>query len=98
LLSAFYQERQWQEAWQIQNLYSKWPGIVGAEAARHSLPVALRGQTLWIYVSHAVWAQELSYRQPELFRQYQNNLTGLDTAGLGDGNIQLHFQLTAVFP
>ena len=82
LLSAFYQERQWQEAWQIQNLYSKWPGIVGAEAARHSLPVALRGQTLWIYVSHAVWAQELSYRQPELFRRIRPLLSGRKVLGI----------------
>ena len=69
ILPTLFRERQWQDAWQVQSLYSKWPHIAGEEAARHSRPVALRGQTLWLYVSHAIWAQELLFRQRELLRR-----------------------------
>lgn len=69
ILPSLFQERQWQDAWQVQGLYGKWPHIAGEEAARHSRPVALRGQTLWLYVSHAIWAQELLFRQRELLRR-----------------------------
>ena len=82
LLPAFYRERQWQDAWQLQGLYNKWASIVGPKAARHSLPAALRGQILWIYVSHAVWAQELYYRQPELFRRIRPFMAGRKVLGI----------------
>ncbi|NLZ16808.1 MAG: DUF721 domain-containing protein [Desulfobulbaceae bacterium] len=69
ILPDLFKERQWQQPWQVQSLYAQWPDIAGPEAGRSSLPVAIRNQTLWLYVSHSIWAQEIHYRQSELLKR-----------------------------
>ncbi len=66
ILPAFFAERQWQQQWQVQRLYHQWQAVAGPEAGRGSLPAAIRNQTLWLYVSHSIWVQEIHYRQGDL--------------------------------
>lgn len=66
ILPTFFAERQWQQQWQVQRLYTQWQAIAGPEAGKSSLPAAIRSQTLWLYVSHSIWMQEIHYRQGEL--------------------------------
>ena len=66
ILPDFFAERQWQQQWQVQRLYTQWPTIIGPEVGKSSLPAAIRNQTLWLYVSHSIWVQEIHYRQGEL--------------------------------
>ena len=69
ILPNIYKERQWQQPWQVQSLYTQWLNIAGPEAGQSSLPVAIRNQTLWLYVSHSIWVQEIHYRQSELLKR-----------------------------
>ena len=66
ILPDFFAERQWQQQWQVQRLYTQWLTIIGPEVGKSSLPAAIRNQTLWLYVSHSIWVQEIHYRQGEL--------------------------------
>lgn len=45
-----------------------WASLVGAEAAAHSWPAALRDGVLEVEVDASVWAQQLQLRRPELLR------------------------------
>ncbi len=45
-----------------------WTDFVGAEAAAHSSPEMLRGETLDVRVDASVWGQQLSLRSPEIVR------------------------------
>jgi len=45
-----------------------WTELVGAEAAAHSSPEMLRGETLDVRVDASVWGQQLSLRSPEIVR------------------------------
>ncbi len=78
ILPDFFAERQWQQQWQVQRLYAKWPAIAGPEAGKSSLPAALRNQTLWLYVSHSIWVQEIHYRQDELLRRIKEVVPNQD--------------------
>ena len=82
VLPGFFQDRQWDTAWAIQDLYQRWPALVGAKLARHSAPVALRNGRLWVYVANALWAQELAFRQGELLGGLRARLRGQDLFGI----------------
>jgi len=43
-----------------------WEEAVGREVARHSRPLALRGQVLEVAVDSSVWAQQLQLQQPRI--------------------------------
>ena len=49
-----------------QRLFIQWEEIVGAAIARHSKPVRLRNDLLWVQVTEAAWRQELSLMRIEL--------------------------------
>lgn len=53
-----------------------WAELVGAEAAAHSWPAALRGGTLEVAVDASVWAQHLQLRCPELLAALADRLGG----------------------
>ena len=82
ILPEVFQARQWQRQWQVQRLYGQWAGIAGSEASRSSVPVAIRGQVLWLYVSNAIWAQEIHYRQNELLSRIDAAVPGLGLRAL----------------
>ena len=44
----------------------RWEEAVGAEIARHSQPVAIRGDVLEVSVDTSVWCQQLQLRTPEI--------------------------------
>jgi predicted nucleic acid-binding Zn ribbon protein len=44
----------------------RWEEAVGAEIARHSQPVAIRGDVLEVSVDASVWCQQLQLRTPEI--------------------------------
>ena len=44
----------------------RWEEAVGAEIARHSQPVAIRGEVLEVSVDTSVWCQQLQLRTPEI--------------------------------
>ena len=44
----------------------RWEEAVGAEIARHSRPVAIRGDVLEVSVDASVWCQQLQLRTPEI--------------------------------
>lgn len=43
-----------------------WPEAVGAEGARHSRPLGLRGSVLEVSVDTSVWCQQLQMRRREI--------------------------------
>ncbi len=77
ILPEIFRAKQWQQQWQVQRLYGQWAGIAGPEASRDSVPVAIRGQVLWLYVSNTIWAQEIHYRQNELLGRIDAAVPGL---------------------
>jgi predicted nucleic acid-binding Zn ribbon protein len=44
----------------------RWEEAVGPEIARHSQPVAIRGDVLEVSVDTSVWCQQLQLRTPEI--------------------------------
>ena len=44
----------------------RWQGVVGADVAAHSRPVAIRQEVLEVEVDSSVWCQELQLRTPEI--------------------------------
>lgn len=77
ILPDLFRAKQWQQPWQVQLLYGQWAGIAGPEIGRGSIPVAIRGQVLWLYVENGIWAQEIHYRQNELLRRIGMAVPGL---------------------
>ncbi|MGI6637899.1 MAG: DUF721 domain-containing protein [Desulfobulbus sp.] len=77
ILPALYQQRQWQQQWQVQSLYAQWPDIVGSETAQASMPVFIRTQTLWLYVASSIWIQEILYQQDNLLHRINAAQPGL---------------------
>ncbi len=46
----------------------RWQEAVGAEVAKHSRPIALRGDVLEVAVDSSVWAQQLQLECPRILR------------------------------
>ena len=44
----------------------RWADAVGVEIARHSRPLALKGEVLEVAVDSSVWAQQLQLQQPAI--------------------------------
>ena len=44
----------------------RWEEVMGPEIARHSQPVAIRGEVLEVAVDTSVWCQQLQLRAPEI--------------------------------
>lgn len=47
-------------------LEQQWPEIVGKTIAEQTVPAALEHGTLYIWVRHSVWMQQLSFFQDEI--------------------------------
>lgn len=50
-------------------LTRRWPKMVGPVLAQNSLPAYFLGTELWIYTTHAIWMQQLSFSKPELLEK-----------------------------
>ena len=48
------------------SIAERWEEAVGPEVARHSRPVAMRGDILEVVVDSSVWAQQLQLQRPNL--------------------------------
>ncbi len=48
-----------------------WPAIVGAAAAPHARPAALRGGTLEVETGSSVWAQTLRLQSPAILEHLE---------------------------
>ena len=82
ILPALFRERDWDRQWELHEVHARWPEIAGREAAAHSAPVALRDRTLWLYVRHPAWAQELRFRQDELLARVRALMPGRAVTGI----------------
>ena len=51
-----------------QTIYN-WIEVVGEEIARHSHPIKIHGQTLFLRVESNVWANELNVRRGEIINK-----------------------------
>jgi predicted nucleic acid-binding Zn ribbon protein len=51
-----------------------WADFVGAEAARHSRPTALRGRVLEATVDSSAWCQDLQLRRPRILAALRQEL------------------------
>ncbi|MEE8581282.1 MAG: DUF721 domain-containing protein [Myxococcota bacterium] len=51
-----------------------WEAIVGPESARHSRPVAIRGQLLEAEVDSSVWCQQLQMRREQILAALRRQL------------------------
>ncbi|NCO37736.1 MAG: hypothetical protein COZ06_25600 [Armatimonadetes bacterium CG_4_10_14_3_um_filter_66_18] len=47
----------------------RWPELVGAEIAKAAQPQALRGSTLFVTTSSAVWTNELTLLKPQILEK-----------------------------
>jgi len=64
------------EAAEAARISEAWAEIVGAEAAAHSWPAALRGGVLDVEVDSSVWAQQLQLRRTALLAELARRLEG----------------------
>jgi predicted nucleic acid-binding Zn ribbon protein len=64
------------EAAEAARISEAWAAIVGAEAAAHSWPAALRAGVLDVEVDSSVWAQQLQLRRAELLAELARRLEG----------------------
>ena len=53
-----------------------WEEAVGPEIARHSRPVAIRGEVLEVAVDTGVWCQQLQLRIPEILAALRGAVGG----------------------
>ena len=53
-----------------------WEAAVGPEVARHSRPVAIRGDVLEVEVDSSVWSQQLQLMQPEILAALRETVGG----------------------
>lgn len=66
----------------------KWPEVVGKTIAEQTLPVAYERGTLFVWVRHSTWMQQLWYFQEPIKEKVNDFLTGNTSAGSSDGNVQ----------
>lgn len=64
----------------VVQIAERWSEAVGAEIARHSRPLALRGEKLEVAVESSVWSQQLKLREPEILAGLRRVL-GADAPG-----------------
>lgn len=58
----------------VVHIAEHWAQWVGDEVARHSQPVALRGNVLELRVASSAWSQVLQLRRPELLAALRREL------------------------
>lgn len=63
LLSAFAQSAQMRRSFRFVRLQNSWVEIVGAAVAAHTRPLRIQDRVLYVAVSSAAWAQNLSYQR-----------------------------------
>jgi predicted nucleic acid-binding Zn ribbon protein len=59
VLSGLFAERGWQRPVTEARVFADWPGLVGADVARHCAPVALREGELRLAAESTAWATQL---------------------------------------
>ena len=59
VLSGLFAERGWQRPVTEARVFADWPGLVGADVARHCTPAALRDGELRITAESTAWATQL---------------------------------------
>jgi hypothetical protein len=59
----------WGHQKHLLGLTRRWPKMVGPVLAQNSLPAYFLGAELWIYTTHAIWMQQLSFSKPELLEK-----------------------------
>ena len=77
VLPKLYQDKNWEQQWDVQILYTKWPQIIGIEASQLTRPAYIQQEVLWLYVIHPIWAQDIQYRQADLIIQIRRFLPEL---------------------
>lgn len=61
------ESRTWEE-----RLVNEWVDIVGAQIARHARPGRMSNATLYIYVTHSIWLDEITrYSKDDILQRLQ---------------------------
>ena len=74
------QQRQWSLRLAQEAAVASWPSVVGAELARHTVALWVRGGTLHVAVRSGTWATQLTFFRTDLVRR----LRALGCASLRD--------------
>jgi hypothetical protein len=61
LLGEMISRRNWQERFELHDVFNFWEKAVSADIAKQARPVKFRGKVLWVEVSDSVWMQQLQF-------------------------------------
>lgn len=71
IINKLQQQPEWENQRVYQDIVSCWSQIVTGEAAKHSRPVNLARQTLWVATANSVWAQSLSWQKLSILKNLE---------------------------
>lgn len=66
LIAALISRKGWGGQWALRQLKSEWPGLVGDSAAKHSFPVSIHNDRLFIEVDSSIWANQLNFSRKKI--------------------------------
>jgi len=93
-LPEVFAAKQWGAQWQLVNLLSKWPEVVGAEVAQLTYPAFFRRETLCVFVQNSAWMHHLQYVKAELIARINQYL---EDQPITDIRWQLHVPVPLPF-
>ncbi|MBD2664100.1 hypothetical protein B6N60_03718 [Richelia sinica FACHB-800] len=74
ILGALKQTPQWEEP-PFQKLLKLWPEVVGAGVAKHTRPLSIQRDVLWVATSSAAWAQNLTFGRQNILSKLNQQLS-----------------------
>lgn len=66
LLTSVLTKKDWLQRLKLHQVFLFWNEVVGKEIARHAQPQVIKGDTLWLAVSDAIWMQQLQFERHHL--------------------------------
>lgn len=69
-LEDYFKRKRWDKKIKGYHTINCWTDVVGEEIARHSQPIKIQDQTLFLKVKSSVWANELNLKKGELIQKF----------------------------
>lgn len=69
-LEGYFKGKRWDKKLKGYQAINCWEEVVGEEIARHSQPIKIQDQTLFLKVKSSVWANELNLKKGELIQKF----------------------------
>jgi len=66
MLPGLVQDKGWEKQLDLHSIFPRWQELVGEEVDRHTQPLKIERDVLWLEVENSAWLQQLQYQKLEL--------------------------------